>query len=91
MVSLRDGEIAGRRQLEELGLTASEQLNSKRRKSRPAADEEEDYECEKCRMSLFISYVSSNFLLVVADVTTSSGLSHPSVSDFEKDLTRLKH
>lgn len=60
VVSLRDGEVAGRRQLEELGLNASERLNSKGRKSRfVSSDDEEDYECEKCRTNLFISFVST--------------------------------
>ncbi|KAG8303398.1 Jumonji and AT-rich interaction domain containing 2 [Homalodisca vitripennis] len=58
VVSLRDGEVAGRTQLEELGLTASERLNTNKRrtKSRAAAENEEDYECEKCRTNLFISF-----------------------------------
>lgn len=61
MVSLRDGEVAGRRQLEELGLNASERLNSnKGRKARfVSSDDEEDFECEKCRTNLFISFVSA--------------------------------
>lgn len=65
VVSLRDGEIAGRRQLEELGLHSSERLNTKRRKSRPANEEEEEYECDDCRTNLFISFVSFLFEILL--------------------------
>nr|CAD7456352.1 unnamed protein product [Timema tahoe] len=73
VVRIRQQELSYRQELLTLGLKMSERLplpeaSGKRRKSRPARDEEGDYECEICRANLFVSlvvpFMSSDIILV---------------------------
>lgn len=58
LIELKDTEVALRKQLKELGLNSCEKLNiNKKRKSKGAFNEEDNYECETCRANLFISLV----------------------------------
>nr|CAD7432383.1 unnamed protein product [Timema monikensis] len=65
VVRIRQQELSYRQELLTLGLKMSERLplpeaSGKRRKSRPARDEEGDYECEICRANLFVSLVTNS-------------------------------
>lgn len=58
LVDLRDTEMALRQQLKELGVDAMEKMvASKKRKSKGAFSDDENNECESCRMILFVSQV----------------------------------
>lgn len=62
---VRQKEIDGRKTLFNLGLKASERLparevGNKKRKGRWTQDDEGDYECEICRMNLFVSLVTNS-------------------------------
>ncbi|KAK7790558.1 hypothetical protein R5R35_013074 [Gryllus longicercus] len=65
ILSIKQKEVDNRKLLNSIGLKTSERLplpdaNVKRRKIRPAQEEEGDYECEICRANLFVSLVTNS-------------------------------
>lgn len=84
IVAIQKKELHGRRQLEEVGLKASERLPIHKRKKKPTNNSDADYECEICRANLFISHV--------ADSLDKSVYCLPhAVELFKKNTNQLKH
>jgi hypothetical protein len=61
VVSVRESEVRKRRELERLGLVATEKLAvSKGRRTK----EQEEYECESCRANLYLSLVNLLYFII---------------------------
>lgn len=58
IIAIQEKELCSRRQLEEVGLKASQRIPIHKRKKKPMNNSDADYECEICRANLFISHVS---------------------------------
>lgn len=84
IIAIQKKELHGRRQLEEVGLKASERLPIHKRKKKPTNNSDADCECEICRANLFISHV--------ADSLDKSVYCLPhAVELFKKNTGHLKH
>lgn len=60
VIAIQEKELHSRKQLEEVGLKASQRLPIHKRKKKPTNNSDADYECEICRANLFISHVADS-------------------------------